>query len=200
MMAAEIPSKLVLINNLGFERVFPWEFDVQPLIDLFETLPAPKNAPQICLTHSHGVKGNDRYFDGTGSLGDYETGKMLRGEQEFSEFIEEHKSHFVYNLYTSLSAVAAEWGFGIGRVRFMNMKPTSCLSYHEDIDEFRFHVPLITNPNALFIVGTRVIQMPQVGAIYALKTNIKHTAINGDRSRSRLHLVFSTYRTLTASG
>jgi hypothetical protein len=81
----------------------------------------------------------------------------------------------------------------IDRIRFMNMTPITCLSYHIDPDSIRYHIPLITDTNAFFVVDDKVERMPDIGRLYSLQTNVKHTAINASTSANRLHIVFSTH-------
>lgn len=81
----------------------------------------------------------------------------------------------------------------IDRIRFMNMTPITCLSYHIDPDPIRYHIPLITDTDAFFVVGDTVERMPEIGRLYSLPTNVRHTAINASASANRLHIVFSTH-------
>lgn len=162
-------------------------FDVGKLIDLQRRLWPTPQTRQLCLTHPEGVSGGERYLNGVGSL------TKDRSEHEFTKFIEELKGEYLYEVYLQVSEIARAEGVGIGRVRYMLMPPVSCLSYHQDYDQFRFHVPLVTNMKAMFIVDDKVYRMPEVGELYALRTDSFHTIINGHRDQPRLHLVFCTY-------
>ena len=73
------------------------------------------------------------------------------------------------------------------------MTPITCLSYHVDPDSIRYHIPLITDADAFFVVDDMVERMPDIGRLYSLQTNVKHTAINASTSANRLHIVFSTH-------
>lgn len=78
------------------------------------------------------------------------------------------------------------------RIRFMEMVAKSCLSYHVDLDTYRLHVPLQTNQDAFFVVAGECQQMTFIGKLYQLQTNVKHTAINGSKDQTRIHLVIDT--------
>lgn len=69
--------------------------------------------------------------------------------------------------------------------------PKTCLSYHKDDSPFRLHFVLATHDNAMFIVDNVVEKMPVKNGVYLLRTDKKHTAINADLVKPRLHLTFS---------
>ena len=167
-------------------------FDVDQLIDLPWDIWSPildKTERQLCLTHPANISGKERLTFGNGKLADSQ-----REEPEFSEFLEELKNHYVYSVYKKVQVMGDNLGVGIGRVRYMMLYPTTCLSYHIDADEFRFHIPLQTNPKAMFIIDDKVYRMSEVGHVYKLQTNVWHTAVNASLNQPRLHLVFSTFQ------
>lgn len=171
---------------------FSQKFQVEPLIKLQKSLwPTPTNR-QLSLTHPVGITGGERYLFGNGSLTASWTTQKDK-EWRFTEFVEELKTEYVYQVYQEICKIAASFEMGVGRVRYMLMPPISCLSYHKDVEPFRFHIPLYTNGSAMFIVDDQVAKMPEVGRLYALRTEALHTAINAHRTESRLHLVFCTY-------
>lgn len=163
---------------------FPFKIDPQPYIDLWKSLPPMRQ-------HNLKYREIDRELEieeilsiGSGSLRDQDTIKR----QEYTQHL--------FPLTKKLENQIYEYSSGnllINRIRFMSMTPISCLSYHKDPDAIRYHIPLITNDDCFFVVEDTVARMPDVGSLYSLQTNVKHTAINGSRTEDRLHLVFSTH-------
>jgi aspartyl/asparaginyl beta-hydroxylase (cupin superfamily) len=87
---------------------------------------------------------------------------------------------------------AEKRGKMIGRIRFMRLKPKTCLTLHRDPDEFRYHIPLETGFNCFFVVGEQIYRMPTLGETYLLDTRDVHTAVNAS-NHNRIHIVFDTY-------
>lgn len=81
-------------------------------------------------------------------------------------------------------------GFKIGQIRLAWLLPDSGYSMHCDTEALRFHIPLITNPWAYFLINDTAHHMDQ-GKLYHLQTTANHTAFNLG-TVPRLHLVFST--------
>jgi hypothetical protein len=158
--------------------------DVIPLIQLWESLP-PMNQHNLKYRESDiNLSFEEKLSLGAGSL---------RGNVDIQR--QEYTQH-MFPLIKKLENKIHEYSRGtmsINRIRFMNMSPISCLSYHVDPDLLRYHIPLFTNEDAFFVVNDRVERMPEIGRLYSLQTNVKHTAINGSRDQNRLHLVFSTH-------
>ena len=77
--------------------------------------------------------------------------------------------------------------FKIGRIRILLKEPRSTLSWHRD-PEPRIHIPIYTNPGALFIVNHHCTHLPADGSVYFTDTRGYHTALNGGED-SRTHLV-----------
>lgn len=78
----------------------------------------------------------------------------------------------------------------IERVRVLRIDPLHAYTYHRDEGEFRYHIPLKTNENSIFIVGGVVESMPEIGRLYRFDTNQLHTAMNADQNETRMHLLF----------
>jgi len=74
----------------------------------------------------------------------------------------------------------------LGRIRLMNLKPKTCLSWHVD-DTPRLHYPIITQEGCFLVIEDEVIQLP-ANKWHIADTTKKHTAFNGSKS-SRVHLV-----------
>lgn len=78
------------------------------------------------------------------------------------------------------------------RARIMRMTPKTCLSYHSDPCDRRYHLVIKTNPGAMFIVEDKVYRMPVEGQTYSINTRKRHTAINASLVDDRYHLIVST--------
>lgn len=87
-----------------------------------------------------------------------------------------------------LQSVANSFNIKDGRVRLLCMTPKSTYSFHLDLDAWRVHIPLVTNPDAFVIVDGKLWHM-EVGKAYLMKVEDYHCAINaGDENR--IHIVF----------
>ena len=77
--------------------------------------------------------------------------------------------------------------FPIGRMRVLGKTPYNCNSWHRD-PEPRIHIPIISNPGALFVVNHHVTHLPADGSVYFCDTRGYHTALNGGEDQ-RVHIV-----------
>jgi mannose-6-phosphate isomerase-like protein (cupin superfamily) len=77
--------------------------------------------------------------------------------------------------------------YKLHRTRFMIVKPKSCYSLHRDFGP-RIHIPIITNPSAMFIFKDTGLHHLAVGNVYWVDTSKIHSFANfGDTER--LHLI-----------
>lgn len=84
--------------------------------------------------------------------------------------------------------------FPIGRVRWANMAPKTCYSYHVDADPVRFHIPIRTHAkHAFFMIDDAVYRMPEEGRLYGAHVQLPHTFVNSMLHGWRAHLLFDTY-------
>ncbi|TQV76130.1 aspartyl/asparaginyl beta-hydroxylase domain-containing protein [Denitrobaculum tricleocarpae] len=103
-------------------------------------------------------------------------------EHAFSEFVPAFKGSYFEFLHQELVK-----RFPIGRMRVLSKGTYNCNSWHRD-PEPRLHIPIITNPGALFIVNHHVTHLPADGSVYFTDTRGYHTALNGGESQ-RVHVV-----------
>ncbi len=75
----------------------------------------------------------------------------------------------------------------IGRVRLLGKDPFNANSWHRD-PEPRLHIPIVTNPGALFVINHHVTHLPADGSVYFTDTRAYHTALNGGEEQ-RLSMV-----------
>jgi hypothetical protein len=76
------------------------------------------------------------------------------------------------------------------RSRIMHMQPRTSYFVHQDKTP-RYHLALITNPNAYFIFPTlnEIVHIPADGYVYEVDTTILHSFVNCGPDRT--HLVIS---------
>jgi hypothetical protein len=106
----------------------------------------------------------------------------LVDENKFSEFVPAFVGTYFEEVHRQLSA-----RFPIGRTRVLSKGLYNCNSWHRD-PEPRLHIPVISNPGALFVVNHHVTHLPADGSVYFTDTRGYHTALNGGES-NRVHIV-----------
>jgi hypothetical protein len=134
------------------------------------------------------------WFDGTGSLYDYQLKQFTRETSEFTKTHPLLEGTYLGNCIEEVRAFALKHNsVKIGRIRVMRLQPKTCYTLHQDPEDFRFHIPIFTNPGAMFIVDNEIGRMPFAGYLYRFRTNAPHTAVNAS-FHERIHIVFDTYR------
>jgi len=103
-------------------------------------------------------------------------------ESAFTEFVPRFAHTYLYEVWTTLSALVP-----IGRMRILSKGLYNCNSWHRD-PEPRLHIPIVSNPGSLFVVNHHVTHLPADGSVYFTDTRAYHTALNGGESR-RIHIV-----------
>ena len=105
---------------------------------------------QISLVHRKGVTGTDQMKDGTKALWNEKTQQRIAFEHEYTEFNENFKNTYLYQIYLKLQK---KTNWVVGRFRLMWLNPTHCYRFHTDKNEpDRFHLALETNPQCLFFI------------------------------------------------
>jgi len=108
-------------------------------------------------------------------------GELLQ-EIEFSELNSEYQDTYFQYVHQELCK-----RFPIGRMRVMMKERYNCNSWHRD-PEPRLHIPIYTNPGALFVVNHHCTHLPADGSVYFTDTRSYHTGLNGGES-NRVHIV-----------
>ena len=122
--------------------------------------------------------GNDA-FDENGRLKSIANPKI---ESEFSHLVKEFAGTIFDDIYHQLSST-----YNLGRIRLMNSRPKTCLSWHTD-SEKRIHIPIITNPGARLVIEDSANHLPADGSVYLADTTLYHTAFNSG-FQDRIHVV-----------
>jgi len=107
---------------------------------------------------------------------------VLVDEFAYTEFLPELAGTYFCVVFEELTKLAP-----IGRMRVNRKAVFNCNSWHRD-PEPRLHVPIHTNPGALFIVNHHATHLPADGSVYFTDTRGYHTALNGGE-HERVHLV-----------
>ena len=130
---------------------------------------------QTSLQHSNKFV-NNPYLDGVGTI--------IRTDNVTSVFVILNKGYE----NTVFADVIRDTG-GV-RSRIMIMRMLTTYSVHYDKTP-RYHLALITNPDAYFIFPTlnEIIHIPADGFVYEVDTTIPHSFVNCGRDRT--HLVMS---------
>ena len=119
-------------------------------------------------------------FEGVSDLRYSEANPRRIGEEDFKDWIKGTEL---------LQSVANQYNIrNVGRVRMLMMKPRTTYSLHHDLDLWRVHIPLITNPDAFMFVDGKMWHMP-AGNVYLVKVEHHHLAINAG-NENRIHVVF----------
>ena len=137
----------------------------------------------ISLTHCGTLTSDPRGIFWTMN-DDYEEVQVERfiDEEAYRIFEPLLMSTYFKNVYDVLSQ-----HYRLGRVRILKLDNRSSLSYHRD-PEARLHIPIITNPGALMVVGKEAHHLEADGGVYYVDTTKYHTALNGG-NEPRIHLV-----------
>ncbi len=126
------------------------------------------------LSGRYWLRADERYEE--------EPREELVPEDQFSEFNPKFAGTYFAHVHEELAK-----RFPIGRTRVLSKGLYSCNSWHRD-PEPRLHIPVITNPGALFIVNHHVTHLPADGSVYFTDTRGYHTALNGGETH-RVHIV-----------
>lgn len=152
--------------------------------EFLKSHPFHREKNQVCLTHR--PHSSDPYYEGAGSLYDFDRAQFNFQEEEFHVFHETWRGSYLHDVYVQLREAVP---YNLGRIRLMNLRPVSCLSLHAD-PTIRLHIPVETNENNLFIFRDQVpFHMPADGSVYLVDTRHQHTVVNGDKKLSRIHFV-----------
>tara|TARA_B100001057_G_scaffold483013_1_gene559204 strand:- start:56 stop:649 length:594 start_codon:yes stop_codon:yes gene_type:complete len=147
---------------------------------------------QICLTSTKNDP--DNFLLGRASLYyDWDNSKEVDGklvveprkvplqEEDFTELCSAYKGTLFEEVYNRLTQ-----HFIVGRIRFMNLKPKQCLTWHQDTT-YRIHYPMKTQDGCMMIINDEVKHLPK-DTWWKTFTTSKHTALNASKE-GRLHLV-----------
>ena len=151
------------------------------------------NKDQYCINSPKGYEDNDQYGVGSTTY-DWDNKTVdsngnvhvpLRDppllEEHFTQLCTKYKNTKFEIIYNELSKK-----YILGRVRIMQSRPSSCLSWHRDQEE-RIHFPIKTQEGCFMVIENEIKHLEQ-NKWYYTKTLNYHTAFNGSKEK-RIHLV-----------
>ena len=161
------------IYDQEYMKKLPFKFDIEELkkalkdIEKYASFDNPTE--QIGLTHTaKEYEGKDKRYEACGS-----TMNLKFEETEFTEFNEDLKDTYFYEVYKTLSTM-----YNLGRVRLLKIEPKRCLSWHMDHQE-RIHVPIISNSGNMLAILNKCYFLPADGSSYIVNLLLTHSAFNG---------------------
>jgi hypothetical protein len=179
-----------MIELLGPEL----EFDHTRMLNELNTLERNSSCLQLSVTTPPEFAHNATldYMAGTnwGPLDDSIGFGPLVDESRFTAV-----SHWFRNTYFEQVYQSVASRYKLGRVRLLGLAPKTTYSWHIDPELCRIHIPIITNPGAMFIEEDdqgvlHVERLTECGRAYMVRTNRKHTAINASFAY-RWHMVLN---------
>jgi len=134
---------------------------------------------QTCLQRSSKSVVNP-YTDGVGEHRDKKD-RIIKDQSEFTILNEIYEGTVFADMIEDVNGE---------RARIMHMNAYTTYSVHKDKSP-RYHLALITNPNAYFIFPTlnEIFHIPEDGCLYEVDTTILHSFVNCGPDRT--HLVIS---------
>ena len=163
-----LPQPNGSVRTLGLVDVNVLTLSLQPFIDIAQT----------GITQQGLRWAGD--FEGVSDLRYSEANPRKIGEEDFKDWIVGTEV---------LQSIAKSFNIrDVGRVRMLMMKPRSTYSLHYDLDLWRVHIPLVTNPDAFMFVDGKMWHMP-LGNAYLVKVEHHHLAVNAG-NENRIHIVF----------
>jgi|TARA_B110000444_G_C18792897_1_gene573343 hypothetical protein len=176
-------------------RKLPLKFDIDKLRDAVDKLSDGKGfvdlgsgfqattltkRPNFSVISDNDLSG--RFYTRTDDTLEEYAREDIVDESEFTDFVDEYKGTYFEYVHQELSK-----RYPIGRMRVLLKEVYNCNSWHRD-PEPRLHIPVYTNPGALFIVNHHCTHLPADGSVYFTDTRGYHTALNGGES-NRVHIV-----------
>jgi|TARA_R110002073_G_scaffold113841_1_gene250837 hypothetical protein len=155
-----------------------WELIQSRLGDNLWSKPLGKSR-QTCIQRSNESGGNP-FTDGTGSI---------YGNNPVKDRILMIQSDYIIlnDIYEDTVFADVIRDMHGERSRIMHMQPHTTYSVHKDKSP-RYHLALITNPNAYFIFPTlnEIVHIPADGYVYEVDTTILHSFVNCGKERDHL--------------
>ena len=187
-------SQSMLYEKINFLPIFDLK---KELSDLLQKNKIQWKDNQICLNCTN--KDSFDYSEGVGSLrldwqnqstiiDDNGNEKIHVPEKEI--ILEEKDFNFLCRSFdnTLFEDVYRELTkhFKLGRVRLMESKPKTCLSWHKDSSK-RLHFPIKTQEGCYMVIDNEVCSLEE-NSWYITDTTLPHTAFNASKE-DRIHLV-----------
>ena len=145
---------------------------------------------QTCLQRSNKSVVNP-YTDGAGARREWTISRWQAPKAKKKSIIKDQSEYKILNeAYEGTVFADIIQDVNGERARIMEMNPSTTYTVHKD-NSPRYHLALITNPNAYFIFPTlnQIMHIPADGCLYEVDTTILHSFVNCGPDRT--HLVIS---------
>ena len=145
---------------------------------------------QTCLQRSNKSVVNP-YTDGAGARREWTISRWQAPKAKKKSIIKDQSEYKILNeAYEGTVFADIIQDVNGERARIMEMNPSTTYTVHKD-NSPRYHLALITNPNAYFIFPTlnQIMHIPADGYLYEVDTTILHSFANCGPDRT--HLVIS---------
>jgi hypothetical protein len=145
---------------------------------------------QTCLQRSNKSVVNP-YTDGAGARREWTISRWQAPKAKKKSIIKDQSEYKILNeAYEGTVFADIIQDVNGERARIMEMNPSTTYTVHRD-NSPRYHLALITNPNAYFLFPTlnEIIHIPADGCLYVVYTTILHSFVNCGPDRT--HLVIS---------
>ena len=143
---------------------------------------------QTCIQRSNKDDVNP-YTDGTGSITGRKGPAGVDGNNPAEDRILMTQSDYIIlnDIYEGTVFADVIRDMHGERSRIMHMQPRTTYFVHRDKNP-RYHLALITNPNAYFIFPTlnEIVHIPADGYVYEVDTTILHSFVNCGKERDHL--------------
>jgi len=168
-----------------------WEIIQSRFGDNLWSKPLGAGNRQTCIQRSNKDDVNP-YTDGTGSITGRKGPAGVDGNNPAEDRILMTQSDYIIlnDIYEGTVFADVIRDMHGERSRIMHMQPRTSYFVHQDKTP-RYHLALITNPNAYFIFPTlnEIVHIPADGYVYEVDTTILHSFVNCGPDRT--HLVIS---------
>lgn len=166
-----------------FERLLEnntisWYNNIKDQICLNSTKDDPDN---IHLGRGSLIWDWDNFAPGSSNTNMVKKRDIIYNEEDFTEFCSPFKNTLFEEAYNALATK-----YVLGRVRLMQSKPKTCLTWHVDSTP-RVHYPLKTQEGCFMIIEDEIKHLPK-HTWWWTNTTVKHTAMNASKD-TRIHLV-----------
>lgn len=171
-------------------------FDEERLVEASDQISRMyPNLDQINLRRPASITDAYGVTYGAGSLYTPELQRQGASEHIWTEYIDTFKDSYLIDVCKQMANTMSNvFNIEIGRARILHLPGKTNLTLHTDHGvQYRFHVPIVTNPGVFFVTNDEVERMPEPGRLYVYRTDVPHTVVNASRTR-RTHLVISGWK------
>ena len=168
------------------------QFDVRRLLLDITKVRYLYNGHHVNLRVPNALSDHTGVYYGAESL--YRKNVQVIQQSEYDRFLSVLDDSYLKSVCEqTIDYISSSYNLSVGRVRVAILPHKYCLTYHRDPESaYRFHIPVVTNENVMFIIDDTVRRMDICGQLYMLDVQKKHTVLNASREE-RIHIIFDGY-------